>query len=79
MRDGAKYQSASVDVGVLAGNGVGAPSHLAGGAATDSGRGGGDLARCRIDATGSVGCALYAGPCPAAIAATATTTAAANC
>ena len=77
--DGKGGQRGSVECVVFANHGVGVPSHLAGGAAADSGGGcEGDFVRCRTDATGTAGCVVHASTCPAATAA-ATTTAAAAC
>ena len=59
MCDDAGGQSGSVEVGVLAGHGVGIPSHLACGAAADSG-GRGEFVRCCTDATGTAGGVEYA-------------------
>lgn len=83
MSDGEGGRSGSVEIEVLAGHDLGVPSHLAGGAATDS-RGEGEFVRCRNDATGAAGCVIYASTCPTATAAAnataaATATAAAAC
>ena len=78
MGGGVGGQSASFEVGILAGYTVDAPSHLAGGAAADSG-GKGHFVRCCTDAIGSAGCVVYASTYPAATATTATTAATATC
>lgn len=66
-------QSGSVEVDVRAGHDVGAPLHLAGDAAANSGgaRGGGDFVCCSTDAIGTAECVGYASACHAAAAAAA--------